>query len=298
MSRKILITGGAGFIGSNLAMYLQEQYPDDEITVLDLFPNNKSFKNLIGFRGLVVAGSVTYTSFTDSQYDVVYHLASNTDTTDEYLEGQIENNIVGFERVTKAKTPLIIYASSASVYGNPSHSNPMKETDPVSPQSAYAFTKQQLENIARWDRSKTYVGLRFFNVYGPREDFKGSATSMVTKILSSVKHGKELSLFKPGTQRRDFIYVKDVVELLAKVGEEPKAGVFNVGTGVAVSFNEIVQSAVDVNANKTQNVQYIPLKYEFFQEHTQADLTKTTKAFGWSPKWSLGPAMLDYVHTV
>lgn len=296
-SSKILITGGAGFIGSNLAMAIQNKYPHDEITVVDKFDHPQSFKNLAGFGGRVVCGSVANMMFCGESYDYVFHLASVTDTTNEELKYQIQNNIVGFERVLEADCGIIIYASSASVYGNTSHTNPMKETDPRSPQSAYAFTKQQLENTAKRYRDKRMIGLRFFNVYGQREDFKGSATSMVTKILRDVKSEKEVSLFVPGTQRRDFIYVKDVVDLLMIIPDKPNTGVYNVGTGKTVSFNEITETAVDV-CNKRAKVRYIPLKYEFFQEHTQADLTNTSKTFGWKPKWELGAAMKDYVDKI
>jgi ADP-L-glycero-D-manno-heptose 6-epimerase len=296
--KKILITGGAGFIGSNLALTLQERHPEAEITVLDTFEQRQSFKNLAGYKGQIRLKNLVSEDalYWDEFFDVIFHLASNTDTTDDDLQGQIRNNVLGFKNVLNSACRHVIYASSASVYG-PKTNSLSKESDPRNPANAYAFTKQQLENMAAVAKMDT-TGFRFFNVYGPHEHCKHHSASMVTQIMKHVKEGDVFNLFEGGQQKRDWIYIKDLVELLITAMEKPVNGVFNAGSGQARSFNEIVRTA-GLIYHKVPSPKFIPVKYDFFQEHTQADLTKVQAAFPtWSPKWKLEDAMKDYADKV
>jgi ADP-L-glycero-D-manno-heptose 6-epimerase len=295
--QKILITGGAGFIGSNLALTIQGSFPHTDITVLDTFHHRQSFKNLAGFNGQIIMANLAIERVPYCEYDIVYHLASNTDTTDDDLQGQIRNNVAAFENVLKISCRQLIYASSASVYGP--QTNPIsKETDARNPANAYAFTKQQLENMAAKVAGRTVTGFRFFNVFGRNEGCKGHSASMVTQIMKAVKTGEDVCLFTGGEQKRDWIYVKDLVDLLMTATYHNHSGVFNAGSGVASSFNEIAKLA-GLIYHKTPNVKYKAVKYDFFQEHTQADLTKVKAAFpSWTPKWKLHDAMKDYADKV
>src|SRR3954471_6088434 len=181
--QKILVTGGAGFIGSNLTLTLQEKYPDAEITVVDDFRSG-DFRNLRGFRGDFVASDVSRldwnSQFKERLFDAIFHEASITDTTvhDQLL--QVHDNVEGFRRLLEFAAPHqtpVVYASSAATYGIGSGS--MRENQQPAPANVYAFSKVQLDNLAR-DYARRHgtwkiVGVRYFNVYGPREAHKKAA---------------------------------------------------------------------------------------------------------------------------
>jgi ADP-L-glycero-D-manno-heptose 6-epimerase len=151
--RRILVTGGAGFIGSNLTLTLQERYPESEITVIDDFRSG-DFKNLRGYRGDFIAGDVSRLDwkarFPEDAFDAIFHLASITDTTvhDQIL--QAHDNIEGFRRLLEYAAPSqvpVVYASSAATYGIASGVN--REDQPPAPANIYAFSKVQLDNLGR-----------------------------------------------------------------------------------------------------------------------------------------------------
>jgi ADP-L-glycero-D-manno-heptose 6-epimerase len=190
--RNVLVTGGAGFIGSNLTLALQEKDPDARITVIDDFRSGH-FKNLQGFGGDYVAADVSrldwVAQFKDTTFDAIFHLASITDTTVHDQVLQAHDNIEGFRRLlefaTFHQTP-IVYASSAATYGM--GAGRMKEDQPPVPANIYAFSKVHLDNLARiYARrhpSWRIVGLRYFNVYGPNESHKKAAASMIYQLYA------------------------------------------------------------------------------------------------------------------
>src|SRR4051812_8495232 len=219
--QNLLVTGGVGFIGSNLALKLQEIYPDARITVADDFRSG-DFKNLEGFRGDFIAADVSRldwnVQFKDRTFDAIFHEASITDTTvhDQLL--QVHDNVEGFRRVLEFAKPNhtpVVYASSAATYGI--GSGAMREDQSPRPANVYAFSKVQLDNLAReYARQTTawkIVGVRYFNVYGPREKHKKAAASMIYQLYLQMKAGKRPRVFKAGEQKRDFVYVKDVVRM-------------------------------------------------------------------------------------
>src|ERR1051326_546535 len=185
--RNILVTGGAGFIGSNLTLALQEQHPEAQIIVLDDFRSG-DFRNLQGFRGDFVAADVSrldwQAQFKGLAFDAIFHEASITDTTvhDQFL--QAHDNIEGFRRVlnfAEATETPVVYASSAATYGI--GSSRMTEGQEPAPANIYAFSKVQLDNLARLAAGRNpawkIVGVRYFNVYGPKEAHKKAAASMI-----------------------------------------------------------------------------------------------------------------------
>lgn len=301
--RNILVTGGAGFIGSNLALELQQRHPDARIVVVDDFRSG-DFKNLRGFRGDVVAGDVSRLDwagqFGDRAFDVIFHEASITDTTvhDQFL--QVHDNVEGFRRLlayaSGPQTP-VVYASSAATYGI--CSGVQTEDQPAAPANVYAFSKVQLDNLARemTERNPSWriVGLRYFNVYGPREVHKKAAASMIYQLYRQMKEGRRPRVFRAGEQKRDFVYVKDVVALTIRAASAKRGGVFNCGSGHACSFNEVI-AALNQALGTSLEPEYIDNPYaHFYQPHTQADMSRARTELDFTPAWTPDRGIADYV---
>lgn len=300
--RRILVTGGAGFIGSNLTLTLQERFPDAEITVIDDFRSG-DFRNLGGFRGEFVAADVSRLDwagrFRDESFDAIFHLASITDTTvhDQLLQGH--DNIEGFRRVLEFAAPAqipVVYASSAATYGIASGVN--REDQPPAPANIYAFTKVQLDNLARRaarrNPSWKIVGLRYFNVYGPREPHKKAAASMIYQLYLQLKAGRRPRVFKFGEHKRDFVYVKDVVNLTIAALGAARSDIFNCGSGHPFSFNEVI-AELNRCLGTALEPEYFDNPYSFYQPHTEADMTKARTELNFTPEYPPTRGIADYV---
>ena len=302
--KHILVTGGAGFIGSNLTLELQSRYPKAQVTVLDDF-RCADFKNLEGFRGDIVAADMARLDFKaqfgSPHWNAVFHLASITDTTNHKQFEQVHDNVEGFRRLLEflkpAQTP-VIYASSAATYGITSGIN--RETDPLRPANVYAFTKVALENLVASYLSEMphwkLIGLRYFNVYGPREAHKGVPASMIYHLAQQMKKGQRPKLFKWGEQTRDFVYVKDVVACTIAALEAKKYGIFNVGSGSPRPFKDI-PAILNRLMKLDLEVEYIDNPYSFYQPHTEADMTRACEDFGFSPRFTLEQGIEDYYNS-
>ena len=301
--QSILVTGGAGFIGSNLTLKLQEMYPAARLVVVDDFRSGE-FKNLQGYRGDFVAADVSRLDwpahFGDRTFDAIFHEASITDTTVHDQMLQTHDNVEGFRKLLEFARPNhtpVVYASSAATYGI-GKPGAMKEDQPAAPANIYAFSKVQLDNLAREyaARHKTWkiVGLRYFNVYGPRETHKKAAASMIYQLYLQMKAGKRPRIFKHGEQRRDFVYVKDVVRMTMSALQAPKSGIYNCGSGVAVSFNEIIEE-VNRSLNLKLEPDYFDNPYSFYQPHTEADLTAAKNDLKYEPEFPPAKGIADYV---
>src|SRR5262245_523454 len=304
-SPKFIITGGAGFIGSNLTLTLQEKFPDARLTVIDDFRSG-NFKNLAGYRGDFVAEDLAklnwHEKFGDPKgagFDAIFHLASITDTTvhDQFI--QVHDNVESFRQLLNFARPTktrIIYASSAATYGAATEAS--MESDGAAPANVYAFSKVIMDNIARRAAAESpnwiMVGLRYFNVYGPREAHKGVPASMIYHLAQQIKAGKRPRIFKHGEQKRDFVYVRDVVEGTIRALEAKTSGIYNLGAGQARSFNELI----DV-LNKCLGTRFEPEYFDnphaHYQNFTQADLTSARKALKYEPRFSLENGVRDYM---
>jgi len=300
--QNLLVTGGAGFIGSNLALKLQEIYPDARITVADDFRSG-DFKNLEGFRGDFIAADVSRldwnVQFKDRTFDAIFHEASITDTTvhDQLL--QVHDNVEGFRRVLEFAKPNhtpVVYASSAATYGI--GSGAMREDQSPRPANVYAFSKVQLDNLAReYARQTTawkIVGVRYFNVYGPREKHKKAAASMIYQLYLQMKAGKRPRVFKAGEQKRDFVYVKDAVRMTIQALNAPRSGIYNCGSGVATSFNEVIE-ALNKSLGTSLEPEYFENPYSFYQPHTEADMTLAKNELKYTPEFLPEKGIADYV---
>lgn len=300
--QRILVTGGAGFIGSNLVHALHERFPAADLTVVDDFRSG-DFRNLRGFRGDFVAADVSRMDwpgrFRDTQFDAIFHEASITDTTvhDQFL--QAHDNIEGFRRLLEFaetyQTP-VVYASSAATYGIGGGVN--QEDQEPAPANIYAFTKVQLDNLARRcaRRHPTWkiVGLRYFNVYGPRERHKQAAASMIRQLYEQMKAGKRPRVFRAGEQKRDFVYVKDVVAMTIAAVGAPRSTVYNCGSGQAFSFNEVI-AELNRGLGTRLEPEYFENPYAFYQPHTEADMTKARNDLGFSPAYPPARGIADYL---
>jgi ADP-L-glycero-D-manno-heptose 6-epimerase len=297
-----VITGGAGFIGSNLTLALQEKFPDSRLTVIDDFRSG-DFKNLAGYRGDFVAQNLATLDwrdqFGDEKFDAIFHLASITDTTlhDQFV--QVHDNVESFRRILSFARPTktrIIYASSASIYGAATQAS--AESNCAAPANVYSFSKAIMDNIAmRGSRDNPdwiIVGLRYFNVYGPREAHKGVPASMVYHLAQQMKAGQRPRIFKHGEQKRDFVYVRDAVEGSIRALDGQTSGIYNLGSGQARSFNELIDV---LNKCLGTNFQpdYIDNPHAHYQNFTQADLTNARSALGYEPRFPLEEGVRDYM---
>jgi len=301
-SPKFIITGGAGFIGSNLTLALQEKFPNAHLTVIDDFRSG-NFKNLAGYRGDFVAENLAnldwQEKFGDEKFHAIFHLASITDTTlhDQFL--QVHDNVESFRRLLNFARPSktrVIYASSAATYGPATEAS--LESNGVAPSNVYAFSKVIMDNLATRAAAEAsdwiVIGLRYFNVYGPREAHKGVPASMVYHLAQQLKAGQRPRIFKHGEQKRDFVYVKDAVEGSIRALNAQTSGIYNLGTGQARSFNELI---VVLNKWLGTNLQpeYFDNPHPHYQNFTQADLTNARSALGYEPRFPLEDGVRDYL---
>ena len=297
-----IITGGAGFIGSNLTLALQEKFSDARLTVIDDFRSG-NFKNLLGYHGDFVAQDLAaldwHEQFGDQTFDAIFHLASITDTTNHDQFEQVHDNLESFRRILNFARPTktrIVYASSAATYGPATEAS--VESNSAAPANIYAFSKVIMDNIARRAATESpdwiIVGLRYFNVYGPREAHKGVPASMVYHLSRQMKAGQRPRIFKHGEQKRDFVYVKDVVEGTIRALEAKQSGIFNLGFGQARSFNELID-VLNESLGTNFQPEYFDNPHAHYQNFTEADLTNARNALGYAPQFSLEEGVRDYM---
>lgn len=297
---RYLVTGGAGFIGSNLAFALEGERKAF-VTVLDDFSSG-DYRNLAGFKGDVIAEDVLSESWfgKTGAVDAIFHEAAVTDTTVTDQKKMMAVNVDGFRNVLKfalaAGVKKVVYASSAGVYGN--GATPMKEDQVPTPENVYGFSKAMMDNLAADFASAhkdiTLVGLRYFNVYGPREYYKKSAASMMYQLYLQMKAGKKPRIFKFGEQMRDFVYVKDVVRANLNALDADSSCVANVATGSPENFNRVIDCLN--KAMKTDlSPEYFDNPYGFYQLKTQADLRRAKAHLNYRPEWKLDDGIADYV---
>lgn len=298
---KVLITGGSGFIGTNLALHILS-LNNVEVKVLDNFYKG-SRSNLDNFAGEIIHGDILKIKNLLKQWnpDVIFHQAAITDTTilDEQL--LFETNVKGFRTVLDYAAGCeakVVYASSAAIYGV--GATPMTESQTPSPHNLYGKSKLVAEHLAEKYRKKCgliTIGLRYFNVYGPKEHHKGKMASMIWQLALQMVSGKRPRIFKWGQQKRDQIYVEDVVRANMLALHSNVSGVYNVGTGKAVSFNDIV-SVLNEVLGYSYEPDYFDNPYGFYQNTTLADVTKTRQILGFKAEYDLRRGVEDYLKKI
>jgi ADP-L-glycero-D-manno-heptose 6-epimerase len=312
--KTILITGGAGFIGSNLALYFQNNFPDSNIIVFDCFRseskfsngNLKSFghfKNLSGFKGKIICGNINYQNnldlLSDYKFDYIFHQAAISDTRVYDQTVIMETNINSFYnllKIAKKDKAVMVYASSAATYG--SMASPQTEGH-ESPDNPYGFSKLIMDQIAsqyaKENPEMIIVGLRYFNVYGPGEFYKAKTSSMVIQLGHQILSGKAPRLFKESDKIfRDFIYIDDAIQANIKACSPKKNGTYNIGTGNPRSFQDIAD-ILQRELGTTFKTEYFSNPYDGYQFHTQANILSSTKYIDFQPKFSLEQGINKYL---
>jgi len=296
---RVLVTGGAGFIGSNLSMELRRRGVG--VVIVDDFSSGH-FENLVDFDGDVIAADLVDAKAWVGKVgavDAIFHQAAITDTTVTDQKRMMEVNVEAFRNIlafaAESGVKRVVYASSAGTYG--AGKIPMKETDATEPMNVYGFSKKVMEATAReFHREEpglALVGLRYFNVFGPRERFKGSSSSMIIQLHDQMKAGNRPRIFEFGEQFRDHIYVKDVVAANLAAVEAESSGVYNVCTGQTTDFNVIVEELNKVLGTALKP-DYIKNPFSFYQNETQGDPTAAAEGIGFTAKFSAADGIRDY----
>jgi UDP-glucose 4-epimerase len=290
---KILITGGSGFIGSHIAEHYQGKA--EEIRVLDNLRTGYR-KNLDGLDCTFIEGSVTDRELVRKAVqgvDYVFHMAALVSVPESMAKpGEcVDINVHGLlnvlEEASAAGVKKLVFASSAAVYGdNPTV--PKLESMLPEPKSPYAITKLDGEYYLGMFQSEGRLetaAIRFFNVFGPRQDPKGAYAAAVPIFIEKAIRGEDITVFGDGEQTRDFIYVKDIVGALTFAAETPGVtGVFNAGYGGQITINQLAGQLV-ANAGSASKVLHAPERPGDVK-HSRASADKLIAA-GWQPRHTL-----------
>lgn len=311
----IIVTGGAGFIGSAIIWKLN-QLGESDILVVDELGSDAKWKNLAGLRfhdyqekedflDNVLDGSW------DGKADTIFHMGACSDTTEQDASYLVWNNfeytkhLAQFSLRTGAR---FIYASSAATYGDGAqgYSDDEADIESLRPLNAYAFSKQMFDIWARRQGILGQIaGLKYFNVYGPNEWHKGDMRSMVCKGFEQIQATGRVRLFKSdrpeyadGGQMRDFIYVRDAVDMTLFFHERRDVhGLFNIGTGEAQTWNTLI-GAIFEAMGRAPNIEYIDMPQALrgkYQYHTEARMEKLRRAGYTRPVTPVREAVRDYV---
>lgn len=309
---RILVTGGAGLIGSAVIWFLNRQFREN-ILVADALDTSDKWKNLAALSFFdYLEGSELRRRLLDNRLgpiSCVFHLGACSDTRERDSAYLLDNNYAFTRELAEwclAGGVRLVYASSAATYGDGCHG--FSEQVPLHklrPLNAYGYSKHLLDRHAEkqgWlDR---LVGLKYFNVYGPNEQHKGDMRSVVNKAFEQIQNGGRVGLFKSyrsqyadGEQRRDFLYVKEAAEITVKLATSSAAGLFNVGSGDTHTWNELARAVFEA-VEKAPQVDYIDMPEglrERYQYHTQADLQKLGQLELGYQKYTLRDGIFDYV---
>lgn len=310
-----IVTGGAGFIGSAFIWKLNQQGIDD-ILVVDNLGKSSKWKNLVGlqFRDYMHK-SVFFEHLLHDEYDenveAVIHMGACSSTTEQDCDYLMDNNLLYSKALTKFaldRNARFIYASSGATYGDGhlGFDDAPEKMGSLLPLNMYGYSKQ-LFDLWLQERSllDKVVGLKFFNVYGANEYHKGDMKSVICKAYSQVLERGSIRLFKSynseyadGESVRDFVYIKDCVDVMWWFLENKAAnGIFNVGTGIAQSWNDLA-GAVFAAMQLPEKIEYIDMpqtlrgKYQYF---TQAKIERLRQAGYKKPFAMLADGVKDYI---
>ena len=310
----IVITGGAGFIGSGLVRYLNDRGMKNLILVDELGRTEK-WMNLVGknFDDIIRKEELfNWLAGKESQIEAFIHLGACSDTMEKDASYLLENNYRYSVRLAEYALKYgqrFIYASSAATYGDGSKgfSDNHAELFDLQPLNMYGFSKQLFD---QWAFNEgvldQIVGLKFFNVFGPNEAHKGRMASAISRIVPQILKGESVKLFKStepakfadGEQKRDFIYVKDAARMIYAFLTSDAGGIYNVGSGRASTWNELA-AAVFQALGLPPRIEYVDMPQELlgkYQNYSRADMDKTNKILKEDALcMTLESAVADYV---
>jgi UDP-glucose 4-epimerase len=302
----IVVTGGAGFIGSHLVKRLAEL--GARVTVIDNYLKGNKLENIKECHNIkVYKRDVTrYTEIAPlfRRKQLLFHLAAVVGVEEtqsdplEVLNVEIEGTINVLKLAVRNKIKRIIFASSSEVYGD--SEKPMKEDDNLNPKSTYAVTKLVVENYCKAYYKRyglDYTILRYFNSYGPWQDKR----FVISRFIEQCYKNKPIIIYGDGHQTRDFTYIDDSVNmtLIAGLKEETKCQAINIGTGVAVSIRELAELATKSTGNNSLKPLYVnyggyrPLEIEIFNR--TANVTKSEKLLTYKPAVELKDGVKKYI---
>jgi ADP-L-glycero-D-manno-heptose 6-epimerase len=316
---RVLVTGGAGLIGSALVWALNRRGCEN-IVVCDRLGTDNKWRNLTPLRFADYVEADTLLSRLQDgslgKFDLVLHLGACSSTTERDAGYLIRNNYEftrdlaawALGQKSRGKKTRFVYASSAATYGDGSAGMDDDEgkLDTLRPLNMYGYSKHLFDLHARRAGFLNQIaGLKYFNVFGPNEDHKGDMRSLVHKSFGQVQTEGVIRLFKScrsdfrdGEQKRDFLYVKDAVAMTLHLAATPKAsGLFNIGSGAARTWLDLAR-AVFITLNRKPNIQFIEMpeaireKYQYF---TEANLSRLRAAGYTAPVTRLEDAVADYV---
>jgi ADP-L-glycero-D-manno-heptose 6-epimerase len=314
----ILVTGGAGFIGSNIAGALADR-TDYRVIVADMFGSDDKWRNLSKhgiFEIISPAETFYWLESHKNELDAIVHMGAVSSTTERDVDLILSTNFTLSRALWRWATDnhkRFIYASSAATYGDgqAGFKDDLGTLNTLRPLNAYGWSKHlfdQFVSIAVRSTDKVpaqWAGLKFFNVYGPNEYHKGEQRSVAHQIFPHAQHGRPVKLFKSyhpdyadGGQLRDFLYVKDCVKVVAWLLGNPQVnGLFNLGTGKARSFEDLAK-ATFAAVGKTPAIHYVDMPEELrgkYQYFTEADMTRLRAAGYTDSFYSLEEGVKDYV---
>lgn len=314
-SKLTVVTGGAGFIGSGVIRELNDR-GIESIVVVDSLGTDDKWKNLVGksFCDIIHESQLfDWLSSRPSSIGGIIHLGACSSTVEPNADFLLENNYRYTRRLLEFSLQhgvRCVYASSAATYGDGTEGfvDTHEGLECLKPLNMYGYSKHLIDLwLFRNRLLNRVVGLKYFNVYGPNEWHKGRMASFVLKVVPEVLNSGKLKLFKShrpdfqdGEQQRDFIYVKDAAAVTCDLLESDACGIFNVGTGKAVSWNQLAR-AVFAALDRPSCIEYTPMppdligKYQYF---TQADVAKTEMILNRKLcRYTLEQAVSDYVKT-
>ena len=310
----IIVTGGAGFIGSALIWRLN-QLDRRDILVVDRLGTGEKWRNLAPLAFADFQGKQEFAESLEwglpEDCEVVFHMGACSSTTERDADYLMGNNALltrDLARICAQQKIRLIYASSAATYGDGAlgYADDPGGIDRLAPLNGYGWSKQLAD---RWLRDEglleTAVGFKFFNVFGPNEYHKESMRSMVLKAWEQIHAGGPVRLFANhrdgfanGDESRDFVYVKDVVETMLAAWRMPEVhGLFNLGTGMARRFEDLAL-AVFQALGREPKIDWVPMPTELrgqYQYHTCAEMSRSTAIGLPLPATGLEEAVRDYV---
>lgn len=310
----VIVTGGAGFIGSAIVWRLNT-LGEDRIIIVDELGHDEKWKNLVGLKFLDFIHKDDFIKMIDQGNnfgaDAVIHMGANSSTTEKDADHLLKNNFEYTKSLAKyciKNNARFIYASSAATYGDGTLGFTDDENicQSLKPLNMYGYSKNLFDIWAiKQGIIANIVGVKYFNVFGPNEYHKGDMRSVVHKAFEQINSTGKVKLFKSrnpkykdGEQMRDFVYVKDAVDMtLFFLDKKDTNGIYNVGSGKARTWNDLVTALFNA-LDKPVNIEYIELpehlveKYQYF---TEAEMNKIKKAGYTHPLKELEDGVTDYV---
>ncbi|RLG56756.1 MAG: nucleoside-diphosphate sugar epimerase [Hadesarchaea archaeon] len=289
---KVLVTGGAGFIGSNLVEELVRH--GEDVTILDNFvtgamENLRTVQNKVN---VIRAPCSAIPKLELSEIELIFHMGIPSSSPmyreNPRLVGEAINEFIDVFDLAKKNGAKVVYASTSSMYGRcrPPHREDMI-SEPFDYYTEARISMERLAHVYNELYGVSSVGMRFFSVYGPHELAKGKYANIVSQFMWSMLENRPPIIYGDGTQTRDFVHVSDVVKACMKAaGSDLKCEVINVGTGRSSSFNDVVRILNDL-LGKSIKPEYRQNPIKNYVYHTLADLTKARKLLGYEPSIKL-----------